>query len=91
MNGVQLIYKIPDAIRPVGHPEELIVRARRERSLEQNMHQAFVELREALEKYFYVAPKRYETRTPYSAKIKRHHEKKLQSLKKDFRKVTRDE
>jgi len=86
MNGVRLIYRIPDEYRrQAARTQELIARSMNQRSQEQNLRAAFVQLADKLRKYFYVKPPRKKTKTPQWAKKKRLQDKKIHSRKKQAR------
>lgn len=89
MNGVRLIYRIPEShLLPFRKTRELIARSMNQRSREQNMKDAFAILAEKLQRYFYVPPRREKTRVPKSSKKKRLNEKKSRaSIKQDRKKV----
>lgn len=87
MNGVRIIYEIPESHRRGGaKTKELITRSMNQRSQEQNLRRAFEQLFYKLHRYFYVKPTRKKTRVPGSSKEKRLKNKKMQSLKKEARK-----
>jgi len=88
LNGVQLIYRIPEALRRHARKtQQLLVRAGQERSLERNMIQAFEQMREIIFRYFYIAPTRFPTKIGKGVKKRRMQEKQLHSLKKRRRQL----
>ena len=92
MNGVRLIYQIPENLRMgTQKTRELVTRAMCQRKKEQNVTQAFEQLADKIRRYFYVQPERKKTRTPKSAKEKRIHGKKLRGRTKELRKTFKDE
>ncbi|MDH5597265.1 MAG: hypothetical protein OEY44_04115 [Candidatus Peregrinibacteria bacterium] len=77
MNGVRLIYKIPEGyVQPFIKTRELIARSRHQRSQEQNQKEAFHTLAEKLWQYFYVPAPRKKTRVPKASKKRRMEQKK---------------
>ncbi len=87
MNGVRLIYVIPEEHkRTASKTKELISRSMNQRSQEQNLNQAFSQLAQKVQKYFYVPTRRKKTRVPKGSKARRLSSKKIQSQKKQFRK-----
>ena len=86
MNGVRLIYRIPDEyIRSAQKTRELVTKSMGQRRKEQNVTQAFEQLADKIRRYFYVQPERKKTKTPKSAKEKRIHGKKLRGRTKGLR------
>lgn len=87
MNGVRVIYVIPKGFRrSSAKTKELITRSISQRSQDQNLHMAFIQLAHKLHRYFYVKPSRKKLKTPGWSKKKRLEDKKKQSLKKQSRK-----
>ncbi len=86
MNGVRLIYAIPEEYkRTASKTQELISRSMNQRSQEQNLNQAFSQLAEKIKKYFYVPTRRKKTRVPKGSKERRLSSKKIRSQKKQSR------
>ncbi len=86
MNGVRLIYRIPEQyIIPEKEVFELLTSSIASRSREANMTLAFTQLAEKLENYFYVHKPRKKTKVPKKAKEKRLKDKKKRSQLKDSR------
>lgn len=86
MSGVRIIYHIPDEHRkPFAKTREIVTRSINQRKKEQNLIQAFGQLAQKLNRYFYVKPTRKKTKTPRRAKEKRLKGKKMKSLKKQSR------
>ena len=87
MNGVRLIYHIPEEyIQPFLKTRELVSRSINQRSKAQNMRDAFEGLAEKLKRYFYMPPERKQTRVPKKSKEKRLKDKKSRASIKDARK-----
>lgn len=87
INGVRLIYEIPDDYRRAAlKTQQLVTRVIGRRSMHHNLQTAFEQLSHKVRQYFYVPPVRKETKTPKRAKEKRLREKKMKSLKKETRK-----
>lgn len=92
MNGIRLVYRIPnDYRREAQRTRELVTRSIAERSQVQNLRRAFAQLAQKIQSYFYVPPVRKATKTPRRSKEKRLKNKKLHSLKKQTRKPIKDE
>ncbi len=92
MNGVRLIYRIPDTHRMNSlKTRQLIAKSINERSKERNLSDAFDQLVHRVRRYFYVQPDRKKTKVPKKAKKKRRRNKKMQSLKKQGRKKITNE
>lgn len=89
MQGVRLIYRIPDAhLHPYSKTRELVARSINERSQDQNFRQAFEDLAEKARRYFYMPPVRKQTKVPKRSKEQRLEGKKRRGqLKKDRKKV----
>lgn len=89
VNGVRLIYNIPEGyLNAFQKTRQLVTRSISQRSREQNMKIAFDQLAEKLSRYFYVPPKRRQTKIPKGSKVKRLQSKKLRGkLKHDRKKV----
>jgi len=89
MNGVRLIYHIPEGyLLPFRKTRELVARSMNQRSREQNLKDAFETLVTKLERYFYLPPERKKTRVPKKSKVKRLKDKKSRaSIKIDRGKV----
>jgi protein subunit release factor A len=86
INGVQLIYRIPDGYRRESQKtRQLISRSIAERSQPRNLAQAFSQLAHKVRDYFYIPPVRVKSRTPRKAKERRLENKKYQSYKKESR------
>lgn len=86
MNGVRVIYRIPDDYRRQAfRTQEIMTRSMSQRSQEQNLHQAFEQLAHKLRSYFYVKPRRKKSKVPGWSKKKRMRDKKMHSLKKQTR------
>lgn len=85
-NGVRLIYTIPEFYRRADRSEHVIeVRCHEQRHQHQNLELAFKHLAEKLHEYFYVAPPRIETQTPFHAHRERLEFKRHRSKKKSLR------
>jgi ribosome-associated protein len=77
MNGVQLVWHIPEAyLIPARKTRRLISRCMAERSQEQNFRAAFHQLAEKVRQYFYVPPHRRKTRVSKKEKQRRLEDKK---------------
>ncbi len=89
LNGVRLIYHIPDEYRMHAmRTQQIVTRVIGKRSMHYNMQAAFDQLARKIQQYFYVPPVRKKTKKPKRAKEKRLRNKKVQSQKKqDRRKV----
>jgi len=89
MNGVRLIYRIPNThLLTFRKTRELIARSMNQRSKEQNYKDALETLSHKLERYFYVQPDRKTTKVPKRSKKKRMEGKKRRGkLKEDRKKV----
>lgn len=89
MNGVRLIYRIPaNYLLAFRKTRELVSKSMNQRSREQNMKDAFNGLTEKLFRYFYLAPKRRDTRVPRKSKEKRLNDKKSRAnIKHDRKKL----
>jgi protein subunit release factor B len=89
MNGVRIIYHIPDELlHPYQKTTQLVARSMNQRNQARNRQAAFDELAGKIKRYFYMPPKRKKTRIPKKSKEKRLNEKKKRSeLKKDRGKV----
>jgi ribosome-associated protein len=86
MNGVRLIYRIPNEyVRGGQKTRELVTRSINQRKKEQNVTLAFEQLADKIRRYFYVQPQRKKTRTPRSAKEKRMYGKKMKGKIKGLR------
>jgi len=91
LNGVRLIYRIPEEYRMNAlRTQELVTRVIGKRSMHHNMQTAFEQLAHKARRYFYVPPHRKKTKTPKRAKEKRLHDKKMKSLKKQSRSKMKD-
>ena len=87
INGVRLIYEIPDDYRRIAQKtQQLVTRVIGRRSMHHNLQTAFEQLSHKVRQYFYVPPVRKETKIPKRAKEKRLREKKMKSMKKETRK-----
>lgn len=87
LNGVRLIYRIPNEFRmPNKKTTTVVTKSLHQRHQEQNLIIAFKQLADKLNSYFYVAPFRKKTKTPRRAKERRLENKKFQSQKKKDRK-----
>ena len=87
MNGVRLIYRIPEShLQSFRKTRELVSRSINQRSREQNLKDAFESLAQKLERYFYLPPERKETRVPKKSKEKRLKDKKSRASIKEGRK-----
>ena len=92
MNGVRLIYHIPESYRiSAVKTRQLIAKSMNERSKERNMTDAFEQLVHRIRRYFYVQPTRKKTKFSKKSKEQRLKSKKIQSLKKQGRKKVGDE
>lgn len=92
MNGVRLIYRIPEAyLRASQKTRELVTKSMGQRKKEQNVTQAFEQLADKIRRYFYIQPERKKTRTPRAAKEKRIHGKKLRGRTKGLRGAVKNE
>lgn len=89
MNGVRMIYCIPDEyLNAFQKTRQLVTRSMAQRSREQNMRQAFDQLAEKLRNYFYVLPERKPTKIPKGSKEKRLQGKKTRGkLKQDRKRI----
>lgn len=89
LNGVRLIYCIPEAhLNVFQKTRQLVTRSMSQRSREQNMRQAFDQLADKIRQYFYVLPPRKKTKTPKRSKENRLQNKKMRGkLKQDRKKV----
>jgi ribosome-associated protein len=89
MNGVRLIYTIPDEyLNSFQKTRQLVTRSISQRSREQNMREAYDQLAEKVRRYFYVPPKRTKTRIPKGSKENRLQNKKTRGkLKQDRKKI----
>jgi len=89
MNGVRIIYKIPEShLYPFRKTKEIVSRSMNQRSREQNFKDAFNGLVLKLERYFYLPAKRKKTRVPKRSKAKRLKNKKSRAnIKTDRKKV----
>jgi ribosome-associated protein len=89
MNGVRLIYTIPDGyLNSFQKTRQLVTRSISQRSREQNLRQTFDQLAEKIKRYFYVPPKRTRTRIPKGSKENRLQGKKMRGkLKQDRKRV----
>ncbi|MBN2306461.1 hypothetical protein JXD20_00585 [Candidatus Peregrinibacteria bacterium] len=89
INGVQLIYRIPeDRINSFQKTQQLVSRSISQRSKAQNMKQAFDQLADKVRRYFYILPERKKTKVPKRSKEKRLQSKKMRGkLKQDRHKV----
>lgn len=87
LNGVRLIYQIPDDYRRMAlKTQQLVTRVIGRRSMHHNLQTAFEQLSHKVRQYFYVPPVRKEAKIPKKAKEKRLKDKKIKSMKKDARK-----
>ncbi len=87
MNGVRLIYRIPEKNQiSFKKTKELIAKCMRQRSREQNFKEAFDILAQKIEQYFYIQPFREKTKVPRSSKRKRIEGKKRKGQIKEGRK-----
>jgi ribosome-associated protein len=92
LNGIRLIYNIPEQYRSSAfRTQQLVTRVHGKRSLHHNIQSAFEQLAHKLKQYFYVPPVRKKTKTPKKAKEKRLHDKKMKSQKKQSRKQVKGE
>ncbi len=89
VNGVRLIYHIPEAyLNSFQKTRQIVTRSISQRSREQNMKNAFDQLAEKVKRYFYVPAKRKKTKVPKGSKVKRLQSKKMRGkLKQDRKKV----
>jgi len=89
MNGVRLIYNIPEEYLNVFQKtRQLVTRSMAERSREQNMRQAFDQLADKIRRYFYVLPERKKSKVPKGSKQNRLQSKKMRGkLKQDRKRV----
>lgn len=72
MNGVRLIYYIPQESRlPFNKTRQLITRSISQRNREQNLRQAFDQMAEKIKWYFYIPTHRKTTKIPKLSKEKR--------------------
>lgn len=86
MNGVRLIYRIPEEYRMNAlKTREIVTRSISQRKREQNLDLAFEQLAHKVRRYFYVKPERRKTRVPKSATEKRLSGKKMHGRKKELR------
>lgn len=91
VNGVRLIYHIPEGyLNAFQKTRQLVTRSISQRSREQNHKVAFDQLAEKLKRYFYVAPKRKNTKVPKGSKMKRLQSKKMRGKLKQDRKPISD-
>lgn len=87
MNGVRLIYSIPDDyLNAFQKTRQLVTRSMNQRNREQNMRDAFEQLAEKIRKYFYVLPERKKTKVPKGSKESRIQGKKMRGKVKQDRK-----
>ena len=87
INGVRLIYRIPDDYRRIAQKtQQLVTRVIGKRSMHHNLQTAFEQLAHKVRQYFYVPPRRKKTKVPKRAKEKRLRGKKMKSMKKETRK-----
>jgi len=92
LNGVRLIYHIPESHRSNAvRTQQLVTRVIGKRSMHYNLQAAFEQLAYKIKQYFYVPPIRKKSKTPKKAKEKRLHNKKMKSQKKQSRKPVKDE
>jgi len=92
MNGVRLIYRIPNEFRSIAKKtKELVTKSINQRNRHQNMVQAFEQLTDKVRRYFYVQPKRSKTKIPKKSKENRLKNKKYCSQQKQSRKKISDE
>ena len=92
MNGVRLIYRIPEEFRMnVLKTQELVSRSISQRKREQNLALAFEQLAYKARRYFYVKPERKQTHIPKSVTEKRLSGKKMHGRKKELRDAVRGE
>ncbi len=86
MNGVRLIYTIPEAyMKAHVKTRQLIATCIKQRSTEQNFREAFKVLFEKVRQYFYVPPLRRATRATGGSKRRRLEGKKHRSALKQSR------
>lgn len=86
MNGVRLIYRIPEQYRmAAAKTREVVTKSISQRKREQNLTLAFEQLAYKIHRYFYVRPERKKTKIPKSSREKRLKGKKIRSLKKQYR------
>jgi ribosome-associated protein len=89
VNGVQMIYKIPENyLHTFQKTRQLVSRSIGQRSKAQNTRQAFDQLAEKIRHYFYIPPERKKTKVPKRSKKKRLQNKKMRGkVKQDRKKV----
>ncbi|MBU0577186.1 hypothetical protein KJ742_04240 [Patescibacteria group bacterium] len=88
LKGVQLIFRIPgDFILASKKTQQLVTRVMGKRSLHHNLQTAFEQLAHKVHSYFYIPPRRKETKVPKRAKEKRLTDKKMRGQKKQSRKA----
>ena len=89
VNGVQMIYKIPENyLHTFQKTRQLVSRSIGQRSKAQNMKRAFDQLAEKVRHYFYIPPERKQTKVPKRSKEKRLQNKKMRGkVKQDRKKV----
>lgn len=86
MNGVRMIYRIPESyINPTQATHELVTSSIASRSKEANLTSSFLQMTEKLEHYFYIKPDRKTTKVPKQEKKKRLENKKKRSQLKESR------
>lgn len=87
MKGVQLIFRIPEEHRrEIQKTQQLVTRTMGKRSLHHNIQEAFQQLANKVHHYFYIPELRRKTKVPKRSKVRRLHNKKFQSQKKESRK-----
>ena len=87
LNGVRLIYRIPEENRRHdSKTKEIVTRSINQRKQDQNLMAAFAQLAKKLERYFYVPSQRKKTKIPRFTRENRLKYKKINKLKKQSRK-----
>ena len=87
MNGVRLIYRIPNShMLTFKKTKTLTVKCIKQRSMEQNFRSALAEMAERIADYFYIQRPRKKTMTPKRSRKKRLENKKIRAGVKTQRK-----
>lgn len=86
MNGVRLIYDIPEnCLNVFQKTRQLMTRSMSQRNREENLATAFDQMAEKVKDYFYVAPPRSKTKVPRGSKEKRLEGKMMRGKVKENR------